>query len=125
MGSDNYITRISPNTNLSVFESNISTEIEYKITDKSGKDIAETNLICTGYKLVTSTGKTYTLIVIGDINGDGKITVSDLSLLQKQYLQLIKLNGEYEKGADINNDKKVNLSDLSLLTKVMLGIQNV
>lgn len=125
VGSDNYITRISPNTNLSVFESNISTEIEYKITDKSGKDIAETNLICTGYKLVTSTGKTYTLIVIGDINGDGKITVSDLSLLQKQYLQLIKLNGEYEKGADINNDKKVNLSDLSLLTKVMLGIQNV
>jgi hypothetical protein len=47
-----------------------------------------------------------------DINGDGNVGLSDVSLLKSNY-GLTGLNGWI--GADINNDGSVGLSDVSLL----------
>lgn len=117
------IDRISHDTTLSTFKNNISTEIGYKVTDKSGNEIKDTDLIGTGYKLTTDNGKEYTLIVTGDLNNDGKVTAIDLSNIRKMSLGLLELETEYEKAADIDSNGTVNLIDLSRVRKMSLGLQ--
>ena len=124
-GDSRNIDRISPDTNLSTFKNKIFTEIGYKVTDKSGKELSNSDLIATGYKLTTDIGKEYTLIVIGDLNSDGKINISDLSIARKHYLKVELLQGEYERAADIEDNGSISLNDISIMRKVILGAQDI
>ena len=55
----------------------------------------------------------------GDTNGDGKINIRDLGLLQ-QYLNNWKVEIDLD-AADVNNDGKVNVRDLGLLQQFLNG----
>lgn len=123
--SSNMISKITPNTDVSAFKSNISTEVGYKVVDKSGNEIQNSDLVVTGDKLITDTGKEYALIVTGDLNSDGDITISDLSKLRKHILKAEILGDEYQKAADINNDGDVTLNDVSMMRKVILNIEKI
>ena len=118
----NYISKITPETNLTEFKNNISTEIGYKVVNISGEEIQDSDLIGTGYKLITDTNKEYTLIVTGDLNGDGNVTLVDLSRLKKFYLGIITLQEDYEKAGDANYDNQVSIVDISIMKKVFIGI---
>ena len=52
----------------------------------------------------------------GDINGDYKVSLSDLSILAKAYGSKPR-DAKWNPNADINNDGKVSLSDLVILAK--------
>ena len=52
----------------------------------------------------------------GDINGDFKVSLSDLSLLAKAY-GTTPASPKWNPNADINGDGKVSLSDLSIMAK--------
>lgn len=56
--------------------------------------------------------------LIGDVNLDGKITITDLSVL-KNYL--IRNEIEYIKEADINGDNKITITDLSHLKIILVS----
>ena len=56
----------------------------------------------------------------GDVNGDGKINVSDVTALVNMILGTIPKN---EAVADINGDGKVNVSDVTALVNLILGVQ--
>ena len=56
----------------------------------------------------------------GDVNGDGKINVSDVTALVNMILGTIPKN---EAVADINGDGKVNVSDVTALVNMILGVQ--
>ena len=118
----NYISKIIPETNLSEFKNNISTEIGYKVVNSSGEEIQDSDLIGTGYKLITDTNKEYTLIVTGDLTGDGNITLIDMSLLRKHYLEIESLQGEYLKAADMDNNNIISLRDIANMRKTILEI---
>ncbi len=47
----------------------------------------------------------------GDVNGDGKVSLKDASLIQKYYAGLIDLTEDQKKAADMNGDGRVNLAD--------------
>ena len=123
--SSNMISKITPDTDVSIFKSNISTEVGYKVVDRSGNEIQNSDLVVTGDKLITDTGKEYVLIVTGDLNSDGDITISDLSKLRKHILKAEILEDEYQKAADINNDGDVTLNDVSMMRKVILNIEKI
>ena len=55
----------------------------------------------------------------GDVNGDGRVNVSDVSTLINMILGLEAMNQER---ADVNGDSKVNVSDVSALINIILGI---
>ena len=57
--------------------------------------------------------------VKGDVNGDGKINVSDVTALVNMILGVIPKN---EAVADINGDGKVNVSDVTALINIILGV---
>lgn len=118
----NQIYRIVPDTNVSTFRSQISTEVGYKIVNTSGEELQDIDFVGTRCKLITDTNKEYTLIVTGDLNGDGRTTLTDLSRLRKYDLGIVTIQPEYEKASDINNDGRISLTDISRLRKVQLGL---
>lgn len=88
------------------------------ITMHHGYKIADATRVGTGYKLVTSSGESYTLLVNGDINGDSYITGKDLVRAKKH---LVSGNyGEYGELLDVNGDGTFNQNDLISLTDSMV-----
>ncbi len=57
--------------------------------------------------------------VSGDVNGDGRVNVSDVSALINMILGLTTMDN-YR--ADVNGDGRVNVSDVSALINIILGI---
>ncbi len=55
----------------------------------------------------------------GDINGDGKINVSDVTALVNMVLGVVPKDDER---ADLNGDGKVNVTDITALINIILGI---
>ena len=54
----------------------------------------------------------------GDLNDDGKITVTDLSQL-KEYL--VSDREDYVISMDLNSDNKISVTDLSILKLILIG----
>ena len=116
------INKISPNTDILTLKNNISTEIGYKVVNKEGEELGDTDRIGTGDKLITDTNKEYILIVTGDLNGDGNITPTDMSMIRKHYLGIENLQDEYLEAADMDNNDKISLNDISIMRKAILEI---
>ena len=55
----------------------------------------------------------------GDVNGDGKINVSDVTALINMIMGITTMDAAV---ADVNGDGKVNVSDVSSLINIILGI---
>lgn len=55
----------------------------------------------------------------GDVNGDGRVNVSDVSALINMIMGITPMN---ETRADVNGDQKVNVSDVSALINIILGL---
>ena len=65
------------------------------------------------------------IIINGDINGDGKISITDLSLLKRHIIGQSKLTGEKETVADVNVDGKVSVTDLAKIKRVIVGLDEI
>ena len=122
--SENYITKVSPNTNVETFLSNIETNGVPEVVNKNGQKVENGQLVGTGCKLkVTWKGEVYEyeIAVRGDINGDGKVTVTDLSMMNQTLVGKINLTGINKKAADLDNNKKITVTDLSVLNQAIVG----
>ncbi|MBQ2490595.1 MAG: dockerin type I repeat-containing protein, partial [Muribaculaceae bacterium] len=54
----------------------------------------------------------------GDVNGDGKVNVSDVTVLINMILGIVPMN---QSVADVNGDGKVNVSDVTALINMILA----
>ncbi len=59
--------------------------------------------------------------LVGDVNHDGKVNVSDIATLVNMILGTDIVNNIT---ADVNSDGKVNVSDVTALINIILGIKN-
>ena len=63
-------------------------------------------------------GQTYTLVVTGDLNGDGKISLVELAKISKIGSGRITSITVMEKMAiDANGDGKINIIDMAAISK--------
>ena len=62
---------------------------------------------------------TWSEILVGDVNGDGKVNVSDVSALINMIMGLTAMD---QSAADVNGDGYVNVSDVSALINLILGV---
>lgn len=58
----------------------------------------------------------------GDVNLDGKVTIMDATLLQKNLAGIVMLNDLQKKAADSTNDGKTNISDVTTIQKHLAGL---
>ena len=59
---------------------------------------------------------------LGDIDGDGKISVNDVTDIQKYIVQLKPFTDEQMKFADVDKNGKIDVNDVTLLQKVIVKI---
>ena len=115
---NNYIVKIKPNTIYNEFINEIWTSQTYTIKEGE-KEIGGTDLIKTGQVLTTESGNQYTLVVIGDLNGDGKISLVELARISKIGVGKVNDIKEIEKMAiDVNVDGNITILDLASIAKL-------
>ena len=61
-------------------------------------------------------------IMLGDLNGDGKVNTADAVLVLKNAANMIVFDETQEKAADVNHDDKVNTADAVLILKYAAGM---
>ena len=97
----------------------------YEVT-KNGKKIENTEKVGTGYKLKdTKNNKEYTLVVLGDVNGDGKVTPADSTIALRTYVGLSKLTDAEKLAGDVNGDGKITPADSTILLRTYVGLTNI
>lgn len=116
---ENKIKNIQPNINLDQLAQNISSNQQYTIKE-DGREISNTDMIKTGQVLIVG-NQSYTLIVTGDVNGDGRSNIQDILEVNRHRLNKKVLTDSFFEAADTNNDKKVDIRDLLQLNRLRLG----
>ena len=86
----------------------------------SGTTQVTEGLLATGMTATTG-GRTYTLVVTGDANGDGKVTITDVVALQSHVVGKQTLEGAYAKAGDLNGDGKITITDVVKAARVVVG----
>ncbi len=80
-------------------------------------------MIATGDKIVGSDGSEYTIVIYGDCNGDGEISVGDISelvaMLDWALDEDCMYGGVYTTAADIIGDQDLNITDYSYLVSLL------
>ncbi len=124
--SSSSVTGLSAKLSVSQFLANFSVSGgSVKLVTSSGA-AKSSGTVATGdvLQLKNSAGsvyKKYTLILYGDVNGDGGISLVDLLRVQKHLLGTATLGGAYSAAADVSKDSKVSILDLLRLQKYLLG----
>ena len=127
--TDKYITTIKENSDINTVISEMTNPKEYlKIYDLDDKEVTS-GTAKTGYKIkLIINGTEYDskiLIIKGDINSDGEVTVADIIKFRLYILETTEFN-EYELvSSDVNNDDNSEVSDLILIRKHILGNYNI
>ena len=60
--------------------------------------------------------------LLGDVNGDGQVTVVDATLIQKYIAGLVTLSDTQKAAADVNNDGSVSIVDATQIQKYIAGL---
>jgi len=122
--NNEYLTKIEANTTIAQLKEKIKTNGTIKVL-KGNNEITDTNtLVGTGMQIQIETEK-YIAIVKADLNGDGKIGLSDLSNIKFSLIGKKQLSIEAQIAGDINGDGKVSLSDMAKLKMYLVGKANI
>ena len=109
-----------PNATVKDLKELVGNEIVVK--NASGELVTDDNKLATGYTI----NDTNTVIVLGDINGDGEVDTGDTFLLKLIVLGKKEIpTGCFGRASDINGDGEVDTGDTFLLKKQVLNIGNI
>lgn len=128
--SNNMISGIELGTDSSNIIANIKNQYSLssvEIKDKNG-NVKSSGQIATGDQIIISSNNQTVIFVVvikGDINSDGKISISDLAMIKAKLLGTNNLNGAYYEAADINRDGKISISDLAMVKAHLLGTSKI
>ena len=108
----------------------IQTNYTVEVYNKNGEKVSGNSLVGTGSTIKIMDNNSlvieYTLIMYGDVNGDGKINSIDLLVLQRHILEIEKLGNIYVKAGNVRKNGKAPSSvDCLLIQRHILGLQNI
>lgn len=94
---------------------------DYKILDKNNVDVTTTtDVIGTDFKIVNG-NFSYTVIVVGDVNGDGIISLVDATQVFRYYRGYINLSGARRQAAIVTQGAQIRLIDATNLYRFYRG----
>lgn len=59
---------------------------------------------------------------LGDVDGDGDVSIIDATEIQKYLVQIVSFNDEQLKVADTNSDGRVDITDVTQIQKYLVGL---
>lgn len=85
---------------------------ETKVTANGAEVVESTGRMALNVSLSTSPIAPY---ILGDANGDGAVTISDVTAIQRHLAELELLDVAHLHAADVNQDGHLNISDATLI----------
>ena len=82
-------------------------------------------VVKTGQVVTFADGSSYTVVVYGDLNGDGNINSADLLKLRQHLLGKSVLSNEFLEAANFNGDNNINSASLLKVRQFLLGKTNI
>ncbi len=127
---DQVIMGVLPNTKAQHFLYRIKVKDSKNTSELIGKDgAAAIGSVATGMKLNIKDGSetlsSYTVIVFGDVNGDGTISAVDLLYQKQKLMGKISLSHDAELASNVNHDDTINSADLLSTKQALLGLSEV
>ena len=113
---DGYLTYVYPETDIGAFLQ----PLNGVYLTKDGKKI-ESGTVCTGQTLTNGGVFSVIVVVLGDMNGNGKIDARDYLLAKRTYFGTYEADKGAQLAADINGNGKVDARDYLLLKRAYFG----
>ena len=123
--NDKYIYRVQKETKYSDYIKNIKTNGKVTIFKEDGTVLKAEEYVGTGMKMTVelqNEKKEIKIAVAGDLDGNGKVTATDLSTLNKAILKTVTLEGEYKLAGDLDESGRITATDLSTINQMVLKI---
>lgn len=122
--SEDTISKITSGTTVSVMLNDLLGGQSIKVF-KNGVEVTGDAAVGTGMTVQLTTGgtvvKTYTVVVTGDTNGDGAISVTDMIAIKAHILNKSTLSGVYAEAANTNGDSGISITDFIQVKAKILG----
>ena len=94
----------------------------YTTTDTSNKSIENSANPVTGYILKdNSANKTYTVVVLADINSDGEIKATDYAKIKNYIMNGTNLTDTQKLAADVNGDGEIKATDYAKIKNYIMN----
>ncbi|HHX52769.1 MAG TPA: SH3 domain-containing protein [Erysipelothrix sp.] len=126
------LTGMNISTTISALETKlkaVDSGVSITVVNSSGTAKDKSAVLATGDKLTVNQPNkpavAYTIAVKGDINGDGKITASDFTHIQRHLMNVVHLTGEKFVAADINSSQSITASDFTHVQRHLMGISKL
>ena len=108
------VSMIEPGTSVKTLRGGFK-DSEYVAVYKDGKQMSDNDTVGTGCEVrLTVSGKVYdkcVCVMTGDVNGDGKITITDYLKIKERIQNGTAFAKEKEYASDVNGDGKVTITD--------------
>ena len=120
---DKFISKVNATTTLENYKNNLKTNGTIKVIKQDGTELADDEFVGTGMTLqVTKDEEKIELqiAVMGDLDGNGKITATDLAMINQTVLGETELENEYALAGDFDENKKFTATDLAQLNQILL-----
>lgn len=114
---ENNIITSEPGTTANTIKKKYSNAV---IVDKNGNEITGDTLVGTGAKVKIDGVEKYTIVKLGDCDGDGKINSMDMYNIIQHMLNKITIQNEFFKAIDTNHDKKIDSMDMYNIIQIIL-----
>ncbi len=121
----NCITGIQPSTTVAGLKVNLENDsTKIRVVNSRGGNINRT-VLATGDKVQLISGgrvlDEMTIVVLGDVSGEGKINVQDVKKVLNDSINKANLSGAYALAADVNGNGKVDVPDVKKVLNVSIG----
>lgn len=122
---ETYISNVQPKTKVSDFKANIETNgTHINIYNTNNQLINDSTKIGTGTKIEIKTEsetKTFTIIVNGDVTGDGEADFIDIVKINQARLNKEELDDINFLAADVTKDGKIDFVDIVKINRIRLN----
>lgn len=122
---EEYISRVVEGTTVAKFKENIETNRNLTFIDKDGNVMEEDDIVTTNAIVRLDNGIQYNIVVIGDVDCDGEVTIKDISIIKKHIIDIKKLTGASLKAADVDADNECSIRDISQIKKILIGLLEI
>ena len=122
--SGGFISKVGAGTTVSQLLNGLNEKAWCKVCN-GNSEVSGSTLIGSGMTVKLMDGstvkQTLTIVVTGDTNGDGNITITDMLAVKSHLLKKSTLSGASAKAADTSGDKAISITDFIQIKAHILG----
>ena len=94
----------------------------FRVQDGNNRNVSTSANAGTGYTFTNTANNTsYTMVVYGDVNGDGEVKASDYMKIKNYIMGTTTLSSLQKKASDVNGDGEIKASDYMKIKNHIMG----